>query len=297
CFRGQKCISANFYTTFLAGFIGLVSVLSIPTILEVLVHTNKSSEPYTAYRRYSDTIRHVLGWYKYDLKDMESKSQKALSIVSGLHCAAAKSSSKFGLRITQKDMALTQFGFMGLILLKKKELAIVCTDEDEMGIVHMWRTLGHLLGIHEEYNLCRGSLEEVRSLCAAVMTDVYVPCLKNPPSQFNHMVGALLDGMKPLSFLIDLEAFMKFISRIYGLPEQRLTNSHSRWIFNIQMFISGVLLTKWWLAWLFRPIMNYQLRISVWLNDNFPLAAALKFGTKVFFKVPYLTSEAKNHFN
>jgi len=73
-------------------------------------------------------------------------------LVSGLHCAASRLSDKsgLGLRVTQKDMALTQFGFMGLLLLKKKELAIVGTEQDEKSIVHFWRTMGYMLGIQDK---------------------------------------------------------------------------------------------------------------------------------------------------
>lgn len=58
--------------------------------------------------------------------------------------------SGLGVRVSQKDMSLTQFGFIGLILLKKKELGIVGTKEDEMALVHFWRTIGYMLGIHDK---------------------------------------------------------------------------------------------------------------------------------------------------
>lgn len=75
-----------------------------------------------------------------------------MTIVHGLHCAASRVShnSGLGLRVSQKDMVLTQFGFMGLLLLKKKELAIVGDEVDEMSIVHFWRTIGYLLGIQDK---------------------------------------------------------------------------------------------------------------------------------------------------
>lgn len=56
--------------------VGLVLVLSIPTILDVIVLTKKSSEPFTAFRRYLDTLRHMIRWYKYDVKNFESKCVK-----------------------------------------------------------------------------------------------------------------------------------------------------------------------------------------------------------------------------
>lgn len=80
------------------------------------------------------------------------RSQRSVTLVNGLHCAASRTSDKagLGLRVSQKDMALTQFGFMGLILLRKKELAIVGTEQDEKSIVHFWRTMGYMLGIQDK---------------------------------------------------------------------------------------------------------------------------------------------------
>lgn len=72
-FRGQKYFYANFYAMFVAKLIGLILVLTVPTILDVLILTNKSSEPYTAFRRYIDTIKHMVRWYKYDVKKLRSK--------------------------------------------------------------------------------------------------------------------------------------------------------------------------------------------------------------------------------
>ncbi|XP_050529628.1 uncharacterized protein LOC126899117 [Daktulosphaira vitifoliae] len=282
--RGQKCFNTNFYSIFLAGFIGLVAVLSIPTILDVLILTNKSSNPYAAYKRYTETIKHVLKWYHYDIHNIKSKSRKSLSIVSGFHCAAAKTSfnAGLGIRVNQKDMVLTQFGFIGLVLLKYKNLAIQISEDDEMALVHFWRTIGYLLGIKDEFNLCNGSLEEVRSLCAEIMSEVYVPSLENPPPEFNNMVGYLIEGLKPISPLNDFESFMKFMWRVCDLPERKLTNTRSQITYNTQTFIITVLLTKWWLVWFFRPVMNFQIKMAIWLNESFPLFAAFKFGTKVF---------------
>lgn len=75
-----------------------------------------------------------------------------MNIVHSFHCAASQVSNKsgLGLRVTQRDMALTQFGFIGLVLLKKKELAIQGTEKDELAIVHFWRTIGYFIGIQDK---------------------------------------------------------------------------------------------------------------------------------------------------
>lgn len=66
--RAQKFNDANLFAMFAGKLCGLISVLSIPSILKILVHTKQSSEPVTAYKRYIQTVFHVLVWYGTDLK-------------------------------------------------------------------------------------------------------------------------------------------------------------------------------------------------------------------------------------
>ncbi|XP_050438707.1 uncharacterized protein LOC126844500 isoform X2 [Adelges cooleyi] len=292
---GQKCYLSNIYTAFIVNVIGLILVASIPTVIDVVVLTNKSNTPFKAYKRYTDTLQHVLNWYTYDVKDMKSKCQKSISVVHGLHCAASQASNKCGLgkRVTQTDMAISQFIFMGLILLKKKELGFSCTENDEMAIVHLWRTLGYFLGIDDKFNLCQGTLEEVRDLCAVVLSDVYTPSLSLPPKDFDCIVEAMIEGFKPVLPIIDLKAIMRYTRELCYLPTKPLTSYKSRWLYNVQELIHNTLLTKQWLAWACRPILNYLLRISVWINMNFPVIAAIKFGTRAFHDI----EEPHNHIN
>lgn len=132
--------------------------------------------------------------------------------------------------------------------------------------------------------MCQGTLEEVRSVCNIILKDVYIPALKEPPTEFNHMVEVLIEGMKPISPVLDFDAFMTYLYEVCGVSdmEPRLNNWYSRWIYNIQSYLHNVLLTKRWVAIIFRPLLNYNMMFSVWINIKFPFGAAFKFGTKVF---------------
>ncbi|KAL7642982.1 UNVERIFIED_CONTAM: hypothetical protein RMT77_006272 [Armadillidium vulgare] len=68
--------------------------------------------------------------------------------------------------LSQFDMALTQYLFFGIVLSHPKEVGLWwVTDKELEGFVHFWRGIGWLLGIEDKYNLCSGSLENVKSLC------------------------------------------------------------------------------------------------------------------------------------
>lgn len=58
--------------------------------------------------------------------------------------------ANFG-RISQRDLAVTQFGFVGFAFLKFKLLGL--PKDGLEGIVHFWRVIGHLMGIQERWVL------------------------------------------------------------------------------------------------------------------------------------------------
>ncbi|XP_050531507.1 uncharacterized protein LOC126900093 [Daktulosphaira vitifoliae] len=282
--RGQKWYIDNLYTVFITNLIGLLLVLSIPTVCDVVVLTNKSNTPCKAYKRYFDTLRHSLNWYTYDIKDFKSESQKSISIVHGLHGSSSRLASKHGLgaRVTQTDMSLSQFVFMGLILVRKKELSINCTDEDEIAIIHLWRTLGYFLGIQDRFNLCQGTSEEVRNLCQLVLSDVYAPYLKQPPRDFDVIARSLIDGFKPIIPIIDVEVMINLTNELCGLPNKKIVSWYNLWLYNVHKFIHNFLFTIPWLRSISLSVFNILLKFSLWLNSNFPIIAAIQLGQEIY---------------
>ena len=53
-------------------------------------------------------------------------------------------------RIYQKDMVITQFAFVGYVLVMPKTVGLAhATPEDQLGFHHFWRVTGYLLGISD----------------------------------------------------------------------------------------------------------------------------------------------------
>lgn len=131
-------------------YCGLIAILAVPTILEVLIHSNKSSSDMTAYRRYMQTIYHTLTWFRNDLKP-GTKAWKSLEAVRKFHFSASRSAknSNVGM-ISQKDMVITQYGFIGFSILSQKQTGVQGTREELEDYCHLWRVLGHVLGIKDE---------------------------------------------------------------------------------------------------------------------------------------------------
>lgn len=137
------------------------------------------------------------------------------------------------------------------------------------------------------YNLCEGSLVEVRCTCELLLNDVFVPMLRKPVAEFDHMVEVMIEGLQPVTPLLNVDAFMTYTYEMCGIDgmADRLTTWYKRCSYNILMYTNEVLLRKDWLSIVFRPLLNYNLIFSIWINTVFPFGAALKFGSKAFVRV------------
>lgn len=131
-------------------YIGLLAILAIPSILNVLVHTKKSSSDETAYKRYIQTILHTLIWFRHDLRP-GTKAWKSLEAITKFHFSANRSAKVASVGIiSQMDMVITQYGFMGFTVMNQKQTGMQGNTEDLTAYCHFWRVLGNLIGIHDE---------------------------------------------------------------------------------------------------------------------------------------------------
>lgn len=279
--RGQYYFHANYYAMFVSKLSGLLGVLAIHSILRVLIMTGQSSHCLSAFKRYLDTLSHMVEWYEGDLRNPNSKACKSLLTVRGRHSHASRTACRSGLNyITQRDMALTQFGFIGFAVLKPHELGIVGGEKDMEGFIHFWRVIGHLMGIQDKFNLCRGSLETTIQTCQIIMNKVFIPALENPPAEFKSMSQALLEGMSAMVPLLDTEAFTDYTKILCGMKDVQPIKLYSRAVLSIQLFVHRVLLNTF-LGIIFRPILNFNMWLSVFISQRFPFLAFLYFGRNI----------------
>lgn len=82
-YRAQEFHMRNLFAIYGGKLCGLLAVLAVPSILKILICTNASSTPYTAYKRYMATIFHTLCWYEEEMKPGSRYviTQKSLQII------------------------------------------------------------------------------------------------------------------------------------------------------------------------------------------------------------------------
>lgn len=202
----------------LGKIMGLIAVIAIPTILNVLRETKNSGTPKTAYKRYIATVFHTFNWYEDELKP-ENKSWKSLVAVRKRHVVSSKFSIKHGAGcISQKDMAITQFGFLGFIITRPTLLGIQKTPEDLEAFVHFWRIIGYMIGIQDRFNLCTDSYETTVIRCEMMSSQIFRPSLEKAPKFFEEMADALVKGLWCFNPFLDTKAFLFFAKRLVSVP-------------------------------------------------------------------------------
>ncbi|XP_023943767.2 uncharacterized protein LOC112049932 [Bicyclus anynana] len=203
----------------LSMLLGLVAVFAVPSILRVLISSRRSSSSYTAYKRYVSTLLHTLTWFEHDLKP-GSVSWNSILTVRTRHIKGGRAAKLKGHGIvSQRDLALTQFGFIGFTVLKPDKFGIRQFEEgDWEAYNHFWRVIGHTIGLEDRYNICRKNFEETREVCQILLDSVYTPCMENVPEYFEHMARSMLDGLWCVNPLVNVEAMLYWTKYLCNVP-------------------------------------------------------------------------------
>ncbi|KAL9890367.1 uncharacterized protein ACN427_009384 isoform 1-T1 [Glossina fuscipes fuscipes] len=292
---------------------GLIAVLSVPSILKVLMCTRQSSTPSTAYRRYLRTILHTQAWYEYPPEPRNSKFWISLQAVRKAHSRSSRACAKLGSgMITQKDLALTQFGFIGFITLGAYRIQLY--DQEFLEATsHMWRVLGYLLGIKDEYNICGKNWSETNLRLDIVLRKVYIPALENASKDFEDATKALLHGLWPVNTSLTVGSYLFMTKRLACVkgyeyyefdhrpgaqrdPNQHLYYKDLNWWDRFIVFYGLFLVT-----YLHKyNAVRWYLNFRVWLNEQIsyyvPYVAMFMFGFKLAFVRIFTKAGSENDF-
>ncbi|EDW85119.1 uncharacterized protein Dwil_GK12782 [Drosophila willistoni] len=298
--RGQNYFNKYRFVMYTGMLYGLISVLAVPSILRVLSCSHQSSTPLDAYRRYVRTIFHAISWYTYPVEDKSSKFWKSIKAVRQAHSTSSRACSRLGAgQINQKDLALTQFGFIGFITLGAHRIQLY--DEDFLeATAHMWRVLGYLLGIKDEYNICGRNWAETRQRLDIVQRRVYAPALEKTSEEFDRMAEALINGLWHINTILSVDAQLFFAKRLAYVPgyeyfsfdyrpgekrnpQQRLYYYDLSWWDRFVVSYGLFIVTYLHKYKVVRMYLNFRVWIMDLLTYYLPYIAIWKFGVKAAY--------------
>lgn len=166
----QKTVNKYFLSLASASSIGLLLLLQLDEILIPLLQTGKSRTVSDLYARYSATSMYIKRCYESRFYDPESEGWQHLNLVRAMHRRIFKimndkqayrkllpegerDNSKY-VWVNQFDMALTQFAFIGLLVLRPDKCGATNISPREMSeVIYFWRLFSYQLGIEDRFNL------------------------------------------------------------------------------------------------------------------------------------------------
>ncbi|XP_020294836.1 uncharacterized protein LOC109860266 [Pseudomyrmex gracilis] len=129
--------------------------------------------------------------------------------------------------LNQGDMGGTQFACMSMIVLYPEKFGVYASDEELHDFCYLWRGLGYLLGIKDEYNFCRGTLQEIRERCKDMIEQWIKPNYRNVTPEWEHMSTCLFEASNCITGTANFKVYLYFLCDIFELNMTRLYKSFS----------------------------------------------------------------------
>lgn len=134
----------------------------------------------------------------------------------------------------------------------------------------------------DRYNLCAlsNNVQESTKCCKIICDQVFKPLMEKPHEDFPSMCSALLLGVKAFVPSNDPEAFLLFTKHLCGI-DVSLANldAYGRFMYRLQDFIHTYVLQYSVLRFLFKPILNFNMWLSIFICEKFTsTVSALHFG-------------------
>lgn len=274
--EGQNFYKRNKMSIIAVSTVGLILVFAVDTILKVLMCTKRSSSTCLAFKRYIETLLHVINLYICDPNDTNSKWYKSMNTIRWHHKIGSKKSKNAGIgEISQRDMVLTQYGFTAFVFLTPKSFGLCNTLEEEEAFNHLWRVNGYMLGIADRFNLCRKNAKETTELCHKIK-DLYATYLTKTTSDFDDITSYSLNAVWFVDITLDKDSFMAFTYKLHGLPYKKL-GWYSWLIMKYREYLFSLFLIPY-IGVVAKIYGNMIITFVLWNSKNFPLLAWLKLG-------------------
>ncbi|KAG4067215.1 hypothetical protein HA402_000206 [Bradysia odoriphaga] len=291
--RAQKFLLLNMNAMARAMFFGMMAVLPVESLIKILIFTKQSSTPALAYRRFKANALHVQLWSQNPIKP-GTLAWQSLHTVRKMHVVVNKRSTRADVGIvSQKDMAITQFLFIGFSLLAPEMFGVVGSYEQLDALNHLWRLVGYMLGTQDQFNACGETVEETQSRLQSIAEDMLVPGWKDPFPECLPYSKVTFDGLWTGTPTAHYDTTMFMIKRAIGVPGYYWFDSESSGFEeeNRKLFEEMSLFTKFNIfldiiiyeylshVFIFRWIFNV-LRFFMALLDVYPFLALIRFGKK-----------------
>lgn len=105
-------------------------------------------------------------------------------------------------------------------------LGIRVDDPEELAaFVHLWRVIGHCLGLNPDFNLCTASLDETINRVSTVKSRLICPTFLTQTTVYTQITQAFTDIFWYLNPIVTLNSILFLNNRLVGVPGYYLTTA------------------------------------------------------------------------
>ncbi|XP_015905871.2 uncharacterized protein [Parasteatoda tepidariorum] len=220
--RAKKVYKEQFASINFSHLCGLLLSFYFTKNIKTLRSTGESDTKLSLFHRYLQTVRHIQKWYEGNVFDINDPAQRSLSIVRNMHARVGKKMSALNdgiVYVSQWDMAVTQWAFVGPMVLFRSRVGIHgCSEEDYDALIHFWRAIGFLLGIEDQFNLCHGDYPQVVSACKSLLTKEYKVRVADASPVSVNMGKSVVAAMSEMQEALTWNSISTYIHELVGLP-------------------------------------------------------------------------------
>lgn len=224
------------YSCHFSSLSGLLLILQVPMSIMPLLQTKKSESVPALFVRYLETAGYTKKWYEHDLLDKDSEGWKSLMAVRKKHQRVYEVMKKIEcpypdgtIWMSQYAMFVTQWAFIGLLLMFPEDCGLhFKSDEDREEILtainYVWRAIGFLHGIKDEYNMCDEDYRVTIDQCHVILNELFMPLLSKGPQVSRLGYEMALDIVKSLREMMlsgtSGAVYLTYWYRIFGVPDE-----------------------------------------------------------------------------
>lgn len=170
--------------------------------------------------------------------------------------------------ISSIDMTMTQWAFIGGLVLYPSKLGFSTKNEDIETMIHFWAVIGYMLGIEDEYNLCLGDVDTVRRRCRMILDNDLRPYLKKYDKNSAEMVEKILISYNQYTIGTRFKSFVKFAFDVMNIEQSQLPITMTRmdmFIYRSLMFTLQNLYSNYVII---RFLINYYYRMVLFIMKS-----------------------------
>lgn len=182
-------------------------------------------------------------------------------------CENGSSSHDNKIHMSEYDIMITQFAFVGFIVLHADKVGLIGDfDQNDMNsLLHFWRVIGYYLGASEKLNLYSHEFNDVVGLCRAIEADIFKNSLiKNALKSPQGIMS--VNVIRAIKF-IPMLTFYGMMKHLYDILEYDTHEIESRktWFSNLSYTLINLVMTRLLRYKAFRLFNNGLTRLSLYL--------------------------------